>query len=113
MQWRVKTVKLEVEASAKADIKIVSPSSQVKTKLTRVQKGKWVPKAPATPTTMKIEAEFLCSSSKELVAAQITCQPPKEDIIAKPQAKPLGISKIFTVTNVYVTTKVSLGFYCN
>ena len=59
MQWRVKIVKLEVEPSAKADIKIVSPPSQVKTKLTRAQKGKWVPKAPAVPTTTKIEAEFL------------------------------------------------------
>ena len=68
MQWRVKTVKLQVEAIAKADIKIVSPPSQVKTKLTRVQKGKWVPKAPAIPTTTKIEAKFLCSSSKELMA---------------------------------------------
>ncbi len=95
MQWRVKTDKTKVHANAEVKEKILPPPIQAKTRLTKEQKGKWVPKAPIVPTTMKKEAEVICSSSQESVDAQVISQQPITEIFALIQAKFMGISAIF------------------
>ena len=63
MEWRVKNAKPKMDVSVEIKKKIMSPPVQAKSRLTREQKGKWVPKAPIVLATTKEEAEVICSSS--------------------------------------------------
>ena len=94
MQWRVKNATPKVDVNTEIKKKILSPPAQTKLRLTRAQKGKWVPKAPTIPATTKKEAEVICSSSLETVDATVT-QLTNTEIFALIQAKFMGISSFF------------------
>ena len=84
----------KVDASAEIKKKILPPPYIAHQRLTRAEKGKWVPKAPTVPATTKKEAEVICSSSLETVDATVT-QLTNTEIFALIQAKFMGISSFF------------------
>ena len=84
-----------MEAILAANEKKMPPPIQAKPRLTREQKGKWVPKASTILATTMKEAEAICSSSQELVEAQVINQQPITEIFTLIQAKFMGISAIF------------------
>ena len=55
MQWRVKSTKSKVEDSVEVKEKILPTPTHLKNKLTREQKGKWVPKSPLIEATKDVE----------------------------------------------------------
>ena len=95
MQWRVKNTEPKVEAILAANEKKMPPPIQAKPRLTREQKGKWVPNASTILATTTKEVEVICSSSQESVEAQVINQQPISEIFALIQAKFMGISAIF------------------
>ena len=95
MQWRVKSTKLKVEDSVEVKEKILPTPTQSKTKLTREQKGKWVPRSPLIEATKEVEIELIYSSLQNQMDADMVHQLPMREIFSMLQAKLLGISTIF------------------
>ena len=95
MQWRVKSTKLKVEDSIEVKEKILPTPTQSKTKLTREQKGKWVPKSPLLEATKEVETKLIYSSLQNQLDVEMVHQPPMKEIFSMLQTKLLGISTIF------------------
>ena len=81
-QWRVKSTKSKVEDSVEVKEKILPTPTQSKTKLTREQKEKWVPKSPLIEATKDVETELIYSSLQNQVDAKMVHQPPMREIFS-------------------------------